>query len=709
MALERAAKVHGASKVVAGLGRLVAFSKVCLRPFWRSLSVSIFALVLFCPSLFAASSVGRPHTRIEILAESSSLQIGSTGWIGVQFTMEPKWHIYWKNSGDSGTRPKFNWSEDKDIVIGPPAWPTPERHLVGPLMNYGYANQVMFLFPVEATPSIAGRKNVKLNLSLQYLICSDVCIPGKAELDWTFDVSAEKAVPEKALASVFNKARKNLPAMLPAATRVFSKVDGEFLDVRVQPPPADVRWGSAYLFFEEENFVSYPKEQVVSVQPDHVQIRVPLSGDRQSVPSILNAVLVGTGGAFQVQLQVEQQTQIWLMLLLAFAGGLLLNLMPCVFPVLSIKAVQLAEKAHSDLKSIRILGLWYLAGVLSSFWLLAGALVGLRSIGLQVGWGFQLQSPVFVVVLVVVLFLMGLSLLGIFEFGGSFQNLGGPLARKQGALGSFFTGFLATIVSTPCTAPFMGPALAFGLSESGSVTFLIFTSLGTGLAVPYLLLTTIPWLASRLPKPGVWMDHFKQAMAWPLFFTAIWLIWVVALQVGPNGLGGVLAGLVGISMGVWASKFRSSLCKNAGWLVVWLSILAAMASAWSAQNTGNGSSSGGRADHQKNVSWSEVESRIAKGEKLFVDFTAAWCVTCKVNEQVAIDRPAVKAAMLEKKVSLVVIDWTNYDPEITEALARFGRTGVPLYLLYNGQPASEPKILPQLLTEKLLLDEIEAL
>ena len=653
-----------------------------------------------------AHSVGKvtqPHVQVELVGESPTVQPGSTTWLAVHFTLEPQWHIYWKNPGDSGTRPKFEWTLPSNVLVRDPVWPTPSRHQVGPLMNYGYSGEVTFLFPVEATPGLRLGEPATLKLFTSWLVCRDVCIPGKANLTWIYDVRGEVPKPEPSISSLFRRARSKVPSSTLSPPTVKASFQGAELVLVFDRLPETIGGKTPYAFIGEQNLVNYQAEQMVETNGNQTLVRVPLSQAHGDRPQRISGVLAGTSGALDFWTGVERDESFWWMLVLALLGGISLNLMPCVFPVLSIKAVKLIEQSGLNPRATRVLGLWYLAGVVVSFWVLTAVLLGLREVGLSLGWGFQLQSPPFVLFLIYILTLMGGSLLGLFELSGRFQNWGGPLAKTEGYRGAFFAGFLATVVSTPCTAPFMGSAVAYALTANVVRGFGIFTALGVGLALPYVLLSWTPALHRWLPKPGVWMERFKQLMAWPLFLTAIWLLWILGLQTGASVHAYVLATIAAMFFGIWLTRVFAKNRRGVwGWWVVLLSMVLGF---YLVTQEGVGKIESSPATTVSAVTWAEVLRKVKEGKKVFVDFTAAWCVTCKVNEQLVLDRKDFQEQLKVRQIDFVKIDWTSYDPEVTRVLAQFQRSGVPLYLFFPGgdQP---PVVLPQILTRDIVFEAI---
>ncbi|MBY0274884.1 thioredoxin family protein, partial [Candidatus Binatia bacterium] len=410
----------------------------------------------------------------------------------------------------------------------------------------------------------------------------------------------------------------------------------------------------------------------------------------------------------------------WLALVLAFVGGLLLNVMPCVFPVLSIKVLDFVRQAGGEAAVLRRHGWLYAAGVLLSFWVLAGALLALRAGGEGLGWGFQLQSPAFVVVLIFVLAALALSLLGVFELGLGVASLAGRVGQGDGLGGSFATGVLATLVATPCTAPFMGPALGWALTQPALQAMLVFTALGAGMALPYVVLCLVPGWLRLLPRPGPWLETFRQAMAFPLLATAVWLLWVLGLQAGSDAIAATLAGLLLLAVGLWlrgrfAGLERPARTRRLAHVAALGLALAGLATALAARGSapadaGVAGSGDARPTDAYGIPWRTYSRAVldelrAAGTPVFVDFTAAWCLTCKVNEHVVFSSQDVRDAFAARDVAMLRADWTSRDDEITQALASFGRSGVPLYVLYGA--GREPIVLPSVLTRGMVLDALQ--
>lgn len=571
-------------------------------------------LLALCAPLGAATGV-EGRTRASLFIEPPSIAAGQTVWAAVRLEMDPGWHTYWKDPGDSGMATKIQWRLPPGFTAGEIQWPRPEVIAIPPLTDYGYHGEAVLLVPLTA-PGRLDSSIVTIAARVDWLECKEICVPGKAELSVELPVAAAPAPPTAESARFFAAARSKLPS---------------------------------------------PGED-------------PYAFAHQPAP-------ISAAGA----------------LALAFLGGLLLNLMPCVLPVLSIKVLGfLKDTGAAGRRNAWI----YAVGVVVSFWTLAGALLALRAAGQPLGWGFQLQSPGFVTVLILLFFALGLNLLGVFEVGTSLVGLASRVGRG-GSLAAFSSGALAVLVATPCTAPFMGPAIGYAVTQPPAQSLAVFTSLGIGLAFPYVTLAHFPRALRWVPRPGPWMETLKQFMAFLFFGTTLWLLWVLGLQGGMNTLMRVLVGLWVLGIAAWVygplrhgareARRKSGTAVAAALLVV--GILAAFP-----RNAGD------------RIAWEPYsETRLsearAQEKRVFVDFTAAWCLTCQVNERTTLSSRAVQKAFNEYAVVLLKADWTNRDPAITAALERHGRSGVPLYVFYPSH--GEPIILPALLKPGDVLSAIK--
>jgi thiol:disulfide interchange protein DsbD len=665
--------------------------------------------------------------KADLLAEPAAIAPGQTFWVGVRLRMKEHWHTYWRNSGDSGEATAITWQLPPGFTAGPIHWPTPHRIPVGPLANYGYDGETTLLTEITAPADLAASGQVPINADVTWLVCEKECIPGEAHLSLTLPAVAAGRTPPESNAETrarFEAARATIPQ--PSLWKASMQVVQDTLTLRVAASnlkPQAIR--SAQFFPFSETLIRHAEPQTLAVSDAGLSLELVRSALTIGTPKDVRGVLVideaiGSGTArhaFELgdvavatAAPIGSPAMILQAALFAVLGGLILNLMPCVFPVLSIKVLSLINHAGQSAGQLRRHGIVYTAGVLTTFLVLAGVLLALRAGGAEVGWGFQLQSPVTVAVLAYVLFAMGLSLSGVFHFGYSLQALGGNLAHRSGLSGSFFAGALAVAVATPCTAPFMGTALGFALTQPAAVSLVVFLALGLGLALPFLLLTLAPQLVGRLPRPGAWMETLKQALAFPIYATVAWLMWVLGQQVGPSGLFAALIGLVLVALAAWSLSIWQT---SATWgrrvaaavAVASMATTAVAVASLQRDRVDTSATQTASAAGIEPFTQRRLDELRAENRPVFVNMTAAWCITCLVNERVALSTDAVKQAFAASNIAYLKGDWTNRNPEITRILDRHGRSGVPLYLLYVG--TGEPVVLPQILTAATVLQEID--
>ncbi len=727
------------------------------------------------PARAASNSYDADHVHVQLLPPEGTLYIGEPimNEVGLYFKLEPGWHIYWKNPGDAGEAPNVKWTLPAGITAGPMQFPAPKRLPLGPLMDYGYEDEVLFPIKLHVTNSVKAG-TVTLHTQVSWLVCRGSCIPGKAELEvkrGIYNQLYEILTLEESLDSTFlNRDSKTLPSIpkpLPASAKAV-----------FQPTPAGFRLTvetgkletSAEFFPEDQDILDNPAQQKITPTANGLILDLKKDASLTANPKQLKGVLELSGGrAYEIvalpgmvavseiqapvmpppadsavpvvggktpgnQTTVQEKSKPLFLpcgtgqivqaendkfhsllraIGLAFLGGLLLNLMPCVFPVLFLKGLALVNSGNEERAKLRTHGLVYAAGILVSFWALVAVLLGLRAAGATLGWGFQFQSPIFLALMAGLLFFLGLSLAGQFEIGLTLTSAGGSLAQKQGYTGSFFTGVLAVVVATPCTAPFMGAAIGYALAQSAFVTFAIFTALALGLAAPYVALTLQPAWTRWLPRPGVWMEVLRQAVAVPIFLTVIWLAWVLVKGYGADLLWTLLGSflllaIAGWFLGRWPARRWAT-------VVAALILLGVIALAVYGQKQAGNADGAGKSETDSAASggwepWSaEAVSRSqAQGRPVFVDFTASWCLSCQVNERAALQQPEVQAAFRKKNVVLLKADWTRHDEAITQALTALGRSGVPTYVLY-APGENNPRLLPEVLTPGIVTDTLEKL
>ena len=721
----------------------------------RNLKWWLLGLALFAPAVYALSgnTVATDNVRARLLSEQNSIAPGQSLWVALELDIRDGWHTYWRNPGDSGQATQIAWSLPPGLTAGDIEWTTPHRFVVAPLVNYGYAKQALHLVKITASPDLKAAALLDLKAKASWLVCADVCIPESADLDLKLPVTTAGGPKDPAAAELFDRARSELPGAAPAASS--AKIVGGQLVITLGK-----EWGAtlsrikSLAFYPfDDGVIEYAAPQSLSRRDGAVDLAVKL-GYQPPRSGNVRGVLIATedGGApgqkgaevTEVPIEIAatfsgapapasaaaprfapaspavaptKTPGLVALMLLAVLGGLILNLMPCVFPVLSIKAIGLVAQAKTHPAAVRAKGLMFAAGVIASMLALAGVLLGLRAGGEQIGWGFQLQSPLFVTFMVYLLLAVGLNLSGVFEVGGGLAGVGDSLTQGDGLRASFFTGVLTTLVATPCTAPFMAAAVGAALTQSPVVALSIFTALGVGLSLPYLALSFAPWLRRALPKPGAWMDTMKQIFAFPMYASAAWLLWVLAQQTSSLGLGAALAGVLLVAFAAWAYQ-KSKGSTVAGRLTASVTAAAAvllaialpvrLASVATAAPVAAAASSGEESWQPYDAA--RVQALQASGAPLLVNFTASWCLTCLVNERNAFADPAVLKVFRQKGVTLMKGDWTNQDTAITQALAHFGRAGVPLYVVYNGKPgSSEPVVLPQLLSAGIVENAFAAL
>jgi len=720
--------------------------------------VSLFSRILIAALLwaFAGAAMAQPaamagpqrteRIEAELVPMSAWAAPGSTAVIAVKQTIQPGWHTYWRNPGDSGGATTLTWTAPQGVRPGEIVWPLPQRQRLSGLMNYGYSGEVWLPVPVEIPATARPGTVLPLTVKALFLVCSaEMCVPDELTLRLDLPVREGAAPLDARHGAAITRVLETAPRPAGIEARIVMD-NGALMLSAAGGPLAGRDPGPSYFFPFEGGVIDHPAAQAGAWGPRGLTLRLQPGGATRAdglsgpVAGVLataqgafeitaepGAALAGTSGSGDLEAAPDGDAAagsaagtgpaIFVQaVLFAILGGLILNLMPCVFPILAMKAAALAASAH-DARHARRDGLAFLAGVLTTFLLLAGGLLALRAAGEAVGWGFQLQSPPVTAGLALLMLAVALNLSGVFHVGAGLQGAGsGPLARLPGGLGAFFTGVLAVVVAAPCTAPFMAFALGAALVMPWPMALLVFLGLGLGLALPYLALSLAPGLLSRLPRPGPWMDRLKGLLAFPLYATALWLAWVFSRQTGADALALLFAASVLLALGLWlaggaqaerAAGRRGVLHLATGVVALVLALgagwLAAVLPAEIPVTEPGDSPAGPRA-----ATWSPaaVEAALAEGRPVLVNFTADWCVTCKINERTSLTSPAVAAALERADAVYLVGDWTRRDDAITTELQRHGRSGVPLYLLYSPGSAG-PRILPQLLTEGVVIEALK--
>jgi thiol:disulfide interchange protein DsbD len=692
------------------------------------------ALAFFCVGMAVAGPVSdeasTAQVRVRLLAAVDAVHPGEQVLVGVEQVLQPEWHTYWINPGDTGVPTRIAWDLPAGASAGPITWPTPTRFANGPVTSYGYAGSATLLATLTVPHDAHPGGTFRVRARVGWLVCRDVCIPQHADVALALPVLAV-GMPSGAGALAVGPAHAALPAAVPGTVRAETDGKGVMLAVTgTGVGPADLE--DAWFYDDARGRTTPGGPQAARIDGNRIVLRLRAGeppGSRLTGVLVLKTRNATHGYAIDTALAASTapiplpatapaapaaDATLPLALLFALLGGLVLNLMPCVFPVLSIKALALLDQARADPRSARLHGLAYTLGVLASFAALGILLILLKAGGAQVGWGFQFQSPAFVLATAWLMCAVGLNLSGVFEVNGSFAGVGSALAARAGYAGSFFTGVLATVVATPCTAPFMGGAVAYALAQPPAVLLAVFLAMGCGLALPYLLLSARPVLQRRLPRPGPWMVRVRQAFAFPMYGAAAWLVWVLARQCGTDAGAIALAGMVALAFAAWlygATRGASPRWRHAGSggaaLLVVLTVLAVPGTGRLAIQGRQPAAAGAPAD----VAWSpysaeRLEALRAGGKPVFVNLTASWCITCLVNERVALGRSEVTDAFRQAGITYLKGDWTSQDERITALLAQFGRSGVPLYVFYPAGADARPVVLPQLLTPGIVLDAI---
>jgi thiol:disulfide interchange protein len=718
--------------------------------------IGIFSAICF---LLAALTARAAHTHVQLLLSAETAKPGDTIWAGVDIKMDAGWHTYWKNPGDSGIATDIKWDLPPGISAGEIQWPLPEKLPPAEVTTYGYQDEVMLIVPltIETNSNLpAGQVTLKANVS--WLECQEQCIPGSTNIEAVLNIGNETKT--SADAAVIESCKKKVPETnwiysCSAWWENFTNGDARPLilqgwQITQQYIPAD-----HFDFYPDanDNFEVQPETKEIS-NKNGFQLRKFVKKFSGGWPTEISGILVrefrGERNGIKVKFSLTNQApantviqnltnnfsaansinsetnklpaqSLWQMLLYAFIGGLILNIMPCVLPVIALKILSFVSEARSEPRRVRNLGLIYALGVLISFLALAGIVIGVKAAGHLAGWGMQFGSPIFLVCLTTLVTLVALNLFGVFEvtLGGGALDKAGELASRHGASGAFFNGVLATILATPCTAPFLGAALGFAFLQSPAIIILIFIFVGLGLSAPYVLLSFNPALLKFLPKPGAWMEKFKIAMGFPMLTTVVWLFNISASSYGKNVLWlGVFLVVVAFAAWIFGEFFqRGQKHKMAAAIVVlfllgggyvfalenqlhWRAAVSENEIAGSTEKSADG------IDWQK---WSPetVAAARAAGKPVLVDFTADWCLTCQVNKKTSIDVPSVQKKMKDLNVTTIVGDYTRTPENITAELQKYNRAGVPLVLVYPKNADAPPIVLPEVLTPGIVLEALE--
>ena len=665
---------------------------------------SIKLFLIICASLISTQAltnniVDVSDSRIEMLIESNSMNPGDEMLIGFKFTLNPGWHTYWENPGDAGEGASIKWNLPNDVNASEILWPGPERIPVEPLMTFGYEDEVVLLTKIFTSKATTIPLN--LNALVSWYTCKEICIPQEAEVSIPIKLgnktpSASKVILDQTLEAV--------PTPFQGSYRVQRLED--FYILQGQLENLD-QYDSIYFFPKDYGLTNYTEDQVYEINKDSFSLQIKAAEIKIENNSFEGVIAVKKDEKVSfinvnyplISETNTQELNIITLIFFAFIGGLILNIMPCVFPILSIKILRFVEQSgNSNYKSLRQ-GLLFSLGVILSFLAIAALLISLKSGGELIGWGYQLQSPIVVSLLVYLFVVLGYIFMSNMVLGTSLARLSSISLGKSDSIESFLTGVLAVIVASPCTAPFMGSAIGFALLQPSFYSVLIFLGLGIGFSLPYLVLSAKPSLLSFLPKPGQWMETFKQFMAFPMWASALWLLWVLSNQVNNQEVIQVLLGALLITSGLWLVEKNKSETNWIRWIVRLPLILLLIFSLWLIPTTYSDldESEQGQLTYSPEL----LGDLREKNALIFLNFTADWCITCKVNESVALKTSKVRKVLIDKNITYLEADWTRKDPIISRALEEYGRTGLPLYLLFPS--SGEPLILPEILTEDILL------
>ena len=696
-------------------------------------------LALIVSGAAFAQPVNTGHLQAELVAGTQGIAPGQTIQVALRQKIQKDWHTYWRNAGDSGEATKIKWTLPPGWTASDFTWPTPHRLPVGPLVNYGYEGEVLLPVTLTAPANARPGQTITLTAAAAFLVCADICVPEDAVLKLTLPVTAGPAPADPQWGARIAKVVADAPK--PAGLSGLFEKQGETVKLAITGAAlkgADL--AGAYFYPFSGTVIDHARPQPIERGPDGLTVTLTPGYDFQSPtpPKQLAGVLALDGKAYEVTAApgplppgasglgpppVKAAVPVGAANLglasaafFALVGGLILNLMPCVFPVLAMKAASLAGHGGHEARA-RGQGIAFGAGVLVTFLSLAGLLIALRAAGAQLGWGFQLQDPPVVAALALLMLAVALNLSGLFEVGTSLQGVGTGLAAGGGLAGSFFTGVLAVVVAAPCTAPFMGPAIGWALTQPPAAALVVFLGLAIGFALPFVSVAFIPGLLARLPRPGAWMETFKKALAFPMFATVAWLVWVLTVQVGSDAVPRILGAAIVLALALWIAGTAQKRVATGGRPIV----LASLAAGLGLIAVGGGAFwpqytlaaptevAGADATHLDYEPYTpeRLAALQAEGRPVLVNYTAAWCVSCQVNDRVALSTKAVSEALTRHNAVYLKADWTKRDPAIAAELARFGRAGVPLYLVY-GARGGEPVILPSILTTGVVVKALDA-
>ncbi len=704
-------------------------SNLLIEKYFRLLKILFlltgFFLYLSSPS--SAQIIKDANTEVELISETLSLKPAQSITVALRMTMDEHWHVYWRNPGDSGFTPEIEWTLPEGFEAQDIQWPYPERINIESLTSYGYEGEVYLTSKILTPRHLNPNTPYTVKAHVKWLACKIECVPGGANLFLTLPATISEPIKN-------SQWPNDLKSFLPVKEHGWQlNFENHEFDYRLKliPPEGEfVNLESVYFYPYQNDVIDHAAKQVLTRFTDgHYSLHVKRSDLAKESVDMLEGIIEAKSGwgrgvsslaieveAHEVKIQKSPQSYVGnnevshlgLAIIFALLGGLILNLMPCVLPVLSIKVLQLIEHTQNDKKSIMSQALMFAMGVIFMFWILAGIVLVMKGAGYLLGWGFQFQSPIFIVLMAVLFLLLALNQFGLFEFQIAFSQK----TKNNGLSGQsyFFNGMLTTLVATPCTAPFMGSALGYGLTQPFWVTFIVFTSLGVGMAMPYCLLAMSPSLLSKLPRPGPWMNALKQFFGFVFLLTVLWLAWVLGQLGGLGAMAFLLFGLLFIALGVWFYSLKKS---RVLLILMVLSVLVGANCLYFSIRDHSVGETNNRGVSQK-LQWQNYSPELLKqllesDKTVFLDFTASWCLTCQVNERLVLDRKNVVQKFKEKEVVFLKADWTDYDEDITKLLAEFGKKSIPFYVLYTKGKKGDIISLPELLTTKIVLEALESI
>ncbi|MDP3980125.1 MAG: protein-disulfide reductase DsbD family protein [Chlamydiota bacterium] len=686
--------------------------------------------ILSISQCLRANIVKDAHVEAQLISEDTAVQPGRDFWIALRLKMDEGWHTYWKNPGDSGLPIEMKWNLPDGFRAGPLQWPYPLRIEAQPLLSYGYKGEVFLLAKIIAPQSTGSASQISIGATIRWLACKVECVPGKAELHLDLPVTDQTPDLNETWARSFSETRAKIAVPAPDWD-FFASLSEDQLILNISSESFYPLTGLVF-FSEDPRLIDHAAVQLVEKTLKGYRLSLRLSDLYTGTFTHVKGVLFSNEGwrgpgsekalALDTLIRTHAQADtvgFWYIcgiMLMAIAGGIILNLMPCVLPVLSLKIMHFINLAGDKPRKAIGHAFLFSAGVISCFWILGLILLLLRALGEPIGWGYQLQSPVFLVVLSFLFFILAFNCYGVFNLGAVFLGSTDGKISGNGTMSSILSGMIATIVATPCTAPFMGSALGFGLTQTVPIALGVFTCLGVGMSFPYLLLSCMPGLVRFVPKPGPWMFVLKESMGFLFMATVLWLLWVLSRISGLNTGFYVFFCLWFTGIGIWiygckdrglSFKKFSKLARLSGVIIVIISFVISVYIVYNHNRLETKQQGTVYGIMWERFSQERLHQLLDEGRPVFIDFTAEWCLTCKVNEALAFNSDKVKRQFRRLNIAMLKADWTHRDEEISRALAYYGRSSIPLYVLYDGMTDKEYVILPEILTPDIVLEALK--